>query len=248
MSPRAGHSEQETLRAIEDLASGAAHHLNNFLSVVVGHLQLALGKTESPDVRRHLTAAERAAQDSAEIVRQLSKFAGAHLAPPILVDLNQLAGEVLWSTRPRWMDPRGGRIDVRLDASPVPSVAADASLLREVLTNLVLNAIDAMPSGGSITIGTWAAGDRVFCSVSDTGSGMSPDVQRRALEPFFTTKGVKSTGLGLSVNYGIIRGYGGELRLDSVEGHGTTATFHLLAAGPADQASVTTGRLTQREP
>jgi CheY-like chemotaxis protein/anti-sigma regulatory factor (Ser/Thr protein kinase) len=131
---------------------------------------------------------------------------------------------------------------MRLEAGDIPSVNGEPGPLREVLVNLVLNAIDALPEGGRITIRTWHDDGWVNCSVSDTGVGMSPEVQRRALEPFFTTKGVRSTGLGLSVNYGILQRLGGELAVDSEEGRGTTVSFKLpvadrRAAAPTPQVA-----------
>src|SRR5262249_60595737 len=105
--------------------------------------------------------------------------------------------------------------------------------------NLIFNAIEALPHGGQIAITTWSEDKAVFCSVVDTGVGMPPAVQKRAMEPFFTTKGFASTGLGLSVAYGIIRRHGGELSIDSVENRGTTVTFRLIAAEPAQHADLT---------
>ena len=190
----------ETLRALGELASGAAHHLNNLLAVVLGRTQILLGRVEAPEIRRALKIVERAALDGAEVVRGLRVFSRARPTPTAeSVDLNAIAGEVLELTRPRWRDEphvRGVTIDAVLEPGPIPNVAGDASALREVLVNLILNAIDAMPNGGSITVRTWAAEERVHCSVSDTGVGMSAAVQRRVFEPFFTTKGVNSTGLG----------------------------------------------------
>jgi len=221
----------ETLRAVGELASGAAHHLNNLLAVVVGRTQILLHRVEAPEIRRPLEIVERAALDGAEVVRRLRVFGRARPTASVeSVDLNAIATEVVELTRPRWRDEpqaRGATIDAVLEPGPVPAIAADGAALREVLVNLVLNAVDAMPNGGAITVRTWAAGDWVHCSVSDTGIGMSAEVQRRALEPFFTTKGVKSTGLGLSVNHGIIRRHGGDLTIDSAKGRGTMVTFML---------------------
>jgi signal transduction histidine kinase len=127
------------------------------------------------------------------------------------VDLNEVIREVVELTRPQRYDEaqrRGCRIDIRLDLGVVPSAAGEAGPLREVLINLLLNAIEALPAGGVITSRTWMAQERVLCAVSDNGIGMSEDTRRRALEPFFTTKGLKSTGLGLSVAYGTISATG----------------------------------------
>lgn len=231
----------ETLRAIGELAAGVAHHLNNLLAVVIGRVEMALGKSEPSEIRRHLLPAQRAALDSAEVVRRLSRFGRNEPEPALVpVDLNQVAEDIREMTRPRWRDEaelRGIRIEVTLDPGSIPSVAGDPSSLAEVLMNLVLNAVDALRRGGSISIKTWRSGNRVYCSVSDTGIGMPVEVQRRALQPFFTTKGVRSTGLGLSVNYGIIQRHGGDLTIETVEGRGTTVSFWLPAAAPTTPAS-----------
>ena len=223
MSATERNPEDEALRAIEALASGTAHHLNNLLAVVVARLQLAMHTADSPEVRRHLVVAEGAAQDSAQVVRWLSRLSGPGRASRTALDLNQLAERVADSLRPLC----GARIDLTLEPGPASSVAGDPALVEEVLGNFVLNAIDALPNGGRIVIRTWDEDDRVCCSVSDTGVGMPPEVQQRALEPFFTTKGTTRIGLGLTVNYGIIRAHGGRLRIESAVGRGTTVTFDL---------------------
>ncbi len=224
----------ETMRAMGELAAGVAHHLNNLLAVVLGRLQLALGKQPPAEIARHITIAERATLDGAEVVRRMRGF-GRDEQPQDLVaiDLNSLVEEIIELTRPRWQDEahvRGITIATTFEAGAVPPMRGEVAPLREVLMNLVINAIDAMPDGGRITVRTWVADAWVYCAVADTGIGMSPEVRRRAFEPFFTTKGLKSTGLGLSVNYGIIQRLGGELSIDSTEGQGTTITFKLPAA------------------
>src|SRR2546422_7452111 len=169
----------------------------------------------------------------------MSVFSRAQAIPEwVPVKLNELAEEVIEMTRPRWQAEaqiRGIEIDVRLEPGDVPPAAGDPSPLREVLMNLIFNAIEALPHGGEVAITTWAEDKAVFCSVVDTGTGMAPSVQKRAMEPFFTTKGFASTGLGLSVAYGIIRRHGGELSIDSVENRGTTVTFRLIAADPRSE-------------
>jgi signal transduction histidine kinase/CheY-like chemotaxis protein len=229
--------EAERLRAIGELSAGASHHLNNLLAVALGRIQIALRRIEEPDeVGRNLEIAERGLLDAGEVVRRMSMFSRSQgVSEWVPVDLNQIAREVLELTRPRWQSEaqiRGITIDAGLEGSPVPPVAGDPAALREALMNLVLNAIDALPDGGQVTLRTWTAGARVFCAVVDTGVGMSAEVRRRAREPFFTTKGLRSTGLGLSLAYGIVRRHGGDLEIDSAAGRGTTVTVSLAASGP----------------
>src|SRR5215813_594065 len=232
----------ETLSAIGKLASGMAHHLNNLFAVILGRLETLLVKVPDQDARRYLEIVQRAAQDGAEVVRRVQRFSrvqpASRTAP---VDLNQLAQEVIELTRPRWHNEallRQIRIDTALDLGALRPVAGELAPLREVLMNLLLNGIDAMPEGGRLIIKTWMTGSEVHCAVSDTGAGMSEEVRRRALDPFFTTKGPKSTGLGLSVTYGIVQRHNGKLEIDSAPGRGTTVTITLPAMGTAMSAAV----------
>jgi signal transduction histidine kinase/CheY-like chemotaxis protein len=227
----------ETLSAIGKLASGMAHHLNNLFAVILGRLETLLAKVPEADAKRYLEIIQRAAQDGAEVVRRVQRFSRVQ---PVLrsvpVDLNQLAQEVLELTRPRWHNEallRQIRIDTALDLGAIRPVAGELAPLREVLMNLLFNGIDAMPDGGRLIIKTWTSGAEVCCAVTDTGSGMSDEVRQRALDPFFTTKGPKSTGLGLSVTYGIVQRHNGRLEMDSAPGRGTTVTISLPAAGAA---------------
>jgi signal transduction histidine kinase/CheY-like chemotaxis protein len=223
----------ETLRAVGELAAGAAHHLNNLLAVVLGRIQIAMRRFPATDLARDLRPAEQATRDGAEVVKRLARFSRGHPEPTIVpVDLNELVEDVVELTRPRWqneLEARGVRVETVLELGSIPPVAADPPSLREVLVNLILNAIDALPAGGQVVLRTWATDAGVHCAVSDNGIGMSAEVRRRVFEPFFTTKGVKSTGLGLSVNYGIIQRHGGELTIDTEEGRGSTVTFRLPA-------------------
>jgi signal transduction histidine kinase/CheY-like chemotaxis protein len=225
----------ETLSAIGKLASGMAHHLNNLFAVILGRLETLQAKVPDPEARRYLEIVQRAAQDGAEVVRRVQRFSRVQpVSRTMPVDLNQLAQEVLDLTRPRWHNEallRQIRIDTGLDLGAIQPVAGELAPLREVLMNLVLNAIDAMPDGGRLGVRTWADGQGVHCDVSDSGAGMSEEVRHRALDPFFTTKGPKSTGLGLSVTYGIIQRHNGKLEIDSAPGRGTTVHITLPAAG-----------------
>ncbi len=222
----------ETLRAIGQLASGMAHHLNNILTVIVARIQLLRNKVSNPEISGVLQAVERAGLKGAEVVRGIQVFSRSRggVSEPIPLDLNRLAQEVLEVTRPLWeveAQLRGVQISTSLEAGQVPTVTGDPVSLREALMNLILNAIDALPNGGTIMVKTWTSEGWVHCSVGDNGVGMSEAVRRRALEPFFTTKGPQRTGLGLSVAYGILQPYGGELVIESDEGRGTTVTLSL---------------------
>jgi len=227
----------ETLSAIGKLASGMAHHLNNLFAVILGRLETLLPKLPDPEARRYIEIVQRAAQDGAEVVRRVQRFSRVQpVSRAMPVDLNQLAQEVLDLTRPRWHNEallRQIRIDTALDLGAIQPVAGELAPLREVLMNLVLNAIDAMPGGGRLGVRTWADGQGVHCDVSDSGAGMPEEVRQRALDPFFTTKGPKSTGLGLSVTYGIIQRHNGKLEIDSAPGRGTTVHVTLPSAGGA---------------
>jgi signal transduction histidine kinase/CheY-like chemotaxis protein len=224
----------ETLRALGELAGGAAHHLNNLLTIVVGRVQLLLRAVDDERQRRPLAIIEKAAKDGAEVVRRLQQFSRTRqITRPRHVSLDEVARDVLGLTRGHWQDgprARGVSVEVESRFGGVPPVEGDPTALREAVTNLVLNAVDAMPAGGRLTVETRAAGGRVSLVVADTGTGMSDTVLRRAHEPFFTTKGVKATGLGLSVAYGIVRSHGGELTVESEEGRGTTVTLTLPRA------------------
>ena len=226
-----------TMRALGELASGTSHHLNNLMAIVLGRVRLLLAGPESAPLRRPLEVIERAAMDATEVVRRVSRFARMQpLEDWQPLDLRQLASEVLELTRARWQDAaqaQGIRIEAALEGPDLQPVMGNAAALREVLMNLVLNAVEALPNGGKIAVRTFSEGGWVGLAVSDTGVGMSPQVRERALEPFFTTKGPRSTGLGLSESYGILQRHGGKLTVESAEGQGTTVTVHLPVASPS---------------
>ena len=231
----------ETLSAIGKLASGMAHHLNNLFAVILGRLETLLVKAPAdPEARRYIEIIQRAAQDGAEVVRRVQRFSRVQpVSRATPVDLNQLAQEVLELTRPRWHNEaqlRQIRIDTELNLGGIRAVAGEIAPLREVLMSLVLNAIDAMPGGGQLTLRTWSDAKEVHCAVSDTGSGMSDEVRQRAFEPFFTTKGPKTTGLGLSVTYGIVQRHNGRIDIDTGLGRGTTVHLTFPAMPPTVHA------------
>ena len=155
-----------------------------------------------------------------------------------------LIGQAISLTQPRWQTQAiaaGCEIVVAADLGEIPMVAGDPAELREVFTNMIFNAVDAMPEGGGITLCTRAEGGTVVLQISDTGTGMSEGVQRRCLEPFFTTKGSRGTGLGLAMVFGIIHRHGGVIDIASEVGKGTTFTLRLPATaveGASNPAAV----------
>ncbi len=227
--------EQERLRALGQMASGIAHDINNAISPIGLYTETLLAKEMglSTQGRERLLTIARAIDDVAETVARLQEFYRQRdpkvlLAP---VDLNELVQQVIDLTRARWHDmPQRRGVVITVDSAYAPdlvSVPGIASELREALTNLVFNAVDAMPSGGRITLRTGileegARPQRVFVDVIDDGVGMDDETKRRCLEPFFSTKGERGTGLGLAMVYGVVQRHGADFDIQSAPGQGTT--------------------------
>ena len=243
--------QSERLTALGQMAGGIAHDFNNLLQAILGYAQLMGRSPGNADVvRRGLDVIEKAANQGAETVRRIQKFARLRPDEPFVsMDLNQVVRDSLAITRPRWDEKKvkgGVPLQLELELGPVPVVMGRPAELNEVITNLVLNAIDAMPKGGKLLIRTRLGDYRhAVITVADTGMGMTDDVRRRVFDPFFTTKGEEGTGLGLSVSHSIVERHGGELRVDSRPGEGTTFTITLpigmSAAGEAVPGSETGG-------
>jgi signal transduction histidine kinase len=229
----------EKLRAIGELASGMAHDFNNSLCGVLGFVEMALMDHRlSSTSRGHLELARTCALDAAQTVRRVQDFARARRQKTSyqLLDLNHVVKETVELTRPKWESlerSRGLPITLELRTEARAPVMGNAAELREALTNLVFNAVDAMPQGGTLTVTTCSEDDKVFLSVRDTGVGMSVGVRQRLFEPFFTTKGEHGNGLGLSVTFGIIQQHGGEITVISEVDEGSAFTIRLPAA-PAE--------------
>ncbi len=225
--------QSEKLTALGQMAGGIAHDFNNLLQAILGYAQLMAKSPGNVDVvKRGLDVIEKAATGGAETVRRIQKF--ARLRPEeafVALDLNQVIRDSLAITRPRWEEKKvkgGVPLKLELDPGSVPVVMGRPAELNEVVTNLVLNAIDAMPEGGTLRISTRLEDHRhVVVTVGDTGVGMTEEVRKRIFDPFFTTKGEHGTGLGLSVSYSIVKRHGGEMRVDSRPGGGTTFTIVL---------------------
>jgi nitrogen-specific signal transduction histidine kinase/CheY-like chemotaxis protein len=236
--------QSERLTALGQMAGGIAHDFNNLLQAILGYAQLMARSPGNADVvRRGLDVIEKAANGGAETVRRIQKFARLRPDEPfVTMDLNQVVRDSLAITRPRWEEKKvkgGVPLQLELELGPVPVVMGRPAELNEVITNLVLNAIDAMPKGGTLRIRTRLGDHRhAVITVADTGMGMSDEVRKKVFDPFFTTKGEEGTGLGLSVSHSIVERHGGDLKVDSRTGEGTTFTITLpIGMNPTGEAA-----------
>jgi len=231
--------QQERLSALGQMAAGIAHDFNNTLMPILGFADVLLQNDamldDKTEARRCLEMLRTSAKDAASVVSRLREFyrpADSNEEFPI-VDLAKLVQQAVSLTEPKWRgltQARGITVDVQTNFKTYPIVAVDESALREVLMNLLFNAVDAMPEGGCVSIETAIEKDRAVLRVADTGTGMTETVRRRCLEPFFSTKGEHGTGLGLSMVYGIIERHRGQLEIESTLGKGTTFVIRLPLA------------------
>jgi PAS domain S-box-containing protein len=220
--------QAEKLTALGQLAGGIAHDFNNLLQAILGYAQLMKQNPANAElIERSLTVVESAAMDGSETVRRIQQF--ARLRPDeqfVGVDINQIVQDAVAITRPRWEEniARDSRaLELSLDLQAGALIQGRPAALSEVLTNLILNAMDAMPDGGRLTIATrHTPGREVRVTVADTGIGMPETIRQRIFEPFYSTKGEGGSGLGLSMAYSIVRRHGGEIHVDSEPGAGTT--------------------------
>jgi CheY-like chemotaxis protein len=213
------------------MASGIAHDINNALTPAALYTQALLERDSSlsEEAKGYLVVIQRAIDDVAQTVARMKEFYRrrepqlAHTA----VDLNSVLEQVIDLTRARWSAmPQERGIVIRMQIHPaadLPAIAGAESEVRDALTNLILNAVDAMPQGGTLTLRTHAIEPgQVHVEVIDTGIGMDEATRTRCLEPFFTTKGERGTGLGLAMVYGMLERHGGEIQIESAPGKGTS--------------------------
>ncbi|MEI8064496.1 MAG: PAS domain S-box protein, partial [Verrucomicrobiota bacterium] len=225
--------QQASLRALGQMASGMAHDLNNTLSPIIGFSELLMihpaKLTDREQALRFLKLINTAGHDAAGMVRRLREFGNQRINYNDVESINliSLIKQVIELTQPRWKDQvqsAGLTIQMVTDLGEIPHIVGEAFAIRELLTNLIFNSVDALSAGGTITLG--AAVDRGFVRlwVSDTGTGMTEEVRRRCFEPFFTSKPT-GTGLGLAMVHSIVQRHGGTMEITSEPGAGTTVTI-----------------------
>ena len=224
----------DKLRALGQLASGVAHDFNNSLAAILGRAQLLRRQIHDEALVRNLEIIQTAAEDAAATVRRIQTFARKSPAKEFeIVDVAGLLNDAIEITRTRWQNEarlRGLDYDVTLQAESEQHTFGSASELREVFVNLIVNAVDAMPAGGKLSISIRRNAHRLCLQFADTGTGMPEDVRQKIFDPFFSTKGAQGTGLGLSVSHSIIERHEGSISVASEPGSGTIFTIDLPAA------------------
>ncbi len=232
--------QRERLHALGRMASGIAHDFNNALAPILGFTELLLLRPDTmadpPKVKSYLRMIHTAAKDSAKVVSRLREFyryrEEAEVSAP--VGLTELVNQVISLTQPKWKDQaqaNGINIRIATELEELPAVLGNEAELREMLTNVVFNAVDALEKDGVITFRTLRKGDNAVIQIADTGIGMSEETRARCLEPFFSTKEQHGTGLGLGIVYGIVRRHEGDIKIASELGCGTTITITIPLRG-----------------
>ncbi|HKZ77856.1 MAG TPA: ATP-binding protein, partial [Pyrinomonadaceae bacterium] len=227
---KAAHAEK--MAALGELSFGVAHNVNNTLTGILGRAQLLLRIAKDAKLSSGLETIIKSAEDGAHIIRRIQDFARQTPSREFqTLSVTELMRDVAEMSRPRW--------EARADAPPIrlaiiadctASVVGDPVELREVLVNMIYNAVDAMPEGGKICLSAQETEGRVRITITDTGSGMTAEVKSRLFDPFFTTKGKRGTGMGLAVSFGIIRRHNGSIEVESEPGHGTSFAISLPVA------------------
>ncbi|MEM6326212.1 MAG: ATP-binding protein [Bacteroidota bacterium] len=223
-------TRRRRMEVVGQMAMGMAHDFNNLLTTILGHVELlrgGLSRTLDSTLSESVSAVTRAARDGAALVKKIQAYLRHEKREAVEpIDLAALVEEVVTLTRPYWYnEPRrqGIAIELLADLAPVPTIEGYPTELREVLVNLMLNAVQAMPAGGSISITTFRDADRraAVVEVADSGVGIPDRVLKRIFEPLYTTKGANGTGMGLAVAQGIIAEHDGRIEVESEPGQGS---------------------------
>lgn len=231
--------EAERMNALGQMAAGVAHDFNNLLMGMLGRVELLQTRIDTqgadlPFIRSQLESLHKLAQQGAATVRRIQEYSRIRKdSPSESVDLNSVVDSAVELTRAKWKDEcetRGVRVDVRFERGRIPSIQGNAADLTLVVSNLIFNAVDAMPKGGELNLRTFLAGNSIGLEVADTGDGMSTEVKEKLFQPFFTTKD-NGHGLGTSIIYGIVARHGGNINVSSEEGMGASFLLRLPVAG-----------------
>lgn len=231
-------AQDEKMRALGHLSAGIAHNFNNLLAAILGNAQLLRRSSSNEKLLKQAGVIERAALDGAEMVKRIQAFANQQKEVAYeQLELSHILKDSITLTQPIWQDgarAKGIKYEVEVDLSDASLIRGAASEIREVFVNIILNALDAMPDGGTLHISGRVADGFAITSFSDTGCGMTEAVRQHIFEPFFTTKGVAGTGLGLAVSYTTIERHGGTIDVVSEVGQGSTFSIKLPIVGTSE--------------
>ena len=237
--------QSDRLKSLGTIAAGVAHDFNNILAVISGKAQLIEMEHESnKQLTNELSTIMRAADDGAQITSKMLRFTKTRRSTTefVLSNILDLINQTIDFTKPRWKNmAQVSGINYHIDKEgmkEIPEVLCSPAELREVFINLISNALNAMPDGGSISFSTWSDENTVFISISDTGTGMTEGVKKKIFDPFFTTRRPEGTGLGMSTSYGIIEEHGGKIDVESEVGKGTTFTLSIPNENGTTQRAV----------
>ena len=229
----------ERSRAVAQISLGLAHNFNNLLMIILGRAELLRANPQATELGRGLDAIAEAARRGAQLIRRLQRFADPDsTCASGAVSVRDVLEDVVALARPTWGGEAkhpGVDYEVRFEGDLSPLAAGRAEDLREVFTNVLINAFEAMPAGGEVLLRLHDDGDHVVVTVEDAGVGMSDETRRRAFEPFFTTKGPRAVGMGLPSAWGIVKALGGSIDLASAPGKGTRVTVRLIPVRPVPQ-------------
>ena len=221
--------QSEKLKSIGTITAGISHEFNNILAIISGKVQLMqMDYEDDAKLKDELSIILKAADDGATISRKMLKFTKTNQNTKEFVssDINNLIIDSIDFTKPRWKNEAQAKgIDYYICKEAldiVPAIMCNPTELREVLINIIKNALDAMPEGGSISFSTYCNDNNVYAGISDTGKGMSENVMQSIFDPFFTTRTPEGTGLGLSMAYGIMTSHGGKISVESEPGKGSS--------------------------
>jgi signal transduction histidine kinase len=229
----------ERLYTLGEIANGVIHQFNNVLTIMNGHLELLfdeLGEIQDVKLQNRVQTILKAGEDGARLTRTIQNFVRTSQIPSQEFSLNEIIMDTIDMTEPVW--GRGSTacpIEITTHLQPTSPITGNPGEIREALTNLVINAIDAMPHGGCLSFHTQQINETIQLKIADSGIGMAKSVREHIFEPFFTTKGEKGNGLGLGIVSRILRNHSGDIHVNSEPGHGTTFTLTLPATRCQEQ-------------
>jgi len=244
----------EKLRALGSMAGGIAHDFNNLLTTILGNAQLLAMEIKDQGALRKVRNIETAVNDGAFTVRRLQTFTGFSQKLKNrgqASNVSEVVKDAIELTRPKWKDEsekNGIFINTKLDLHDTRPVSMHPAELREILTNMIFNAVDAMPEGGIITMRSHEKDSKVVLKIEDNGIGISKDIKKRVFDPYFTTKDIGNSGLGLSVSFGLIVQAKGTISVDSKEGKGTTFKIVLPISGTQEVSVAPTAESPETQP